>query len=187
METLRAFIAVDIGHEVRNRLTDFQHRLAKSRADVRWVKPRGIHLTLAFLGKLPLEKIQPLKRSLDHALQGMHPFEFDVAGTGTFGRPGNPRVVWSGISECRPLKELQCRTAEALRSAGIVFDDKPFSPHLTLGRVKSPAGVDKLLQLLERDKSVFFGHVHIASVELLQSKLQPSGAEYTVLHKSVLG
>ena len=183
METVRAFIAVNIGDEIRDKLDELQRKLKKVHANVRWVKPRSMHLTLAFLGDLPVEKITPLKTALDEAFQGMESFELEVAGTGFFGRPNRPRVIWAGIADCPPLMELQRKTVEALQVAEVEFDNKPFSPHLTLGRVKSPNQTESLLGKLDEYRDEPLGKTRIDEVKLIQSQLNPSGAEYTQLHR----
>ena len=183
METVRAFIAVDMGGEIQEKLDGLQRKLKKVHADVRWVKPRSMHLTLAFLGDLPVEKITPLKTALDEAFPGIKPFELEVAGSGFFGQPSHTRVIWAGISNCPALMELQRKTVEVLQIAEVEFDNKPFSPHLTLGRIKSPNHTASLLGKLEKAKTEEFGRTCIDSVELIQSKLKPHGAEYTTLHR----
>lgn len=183
METIRAFIAVDIGDGIRAQLDELQRKLKKVHANVRWVKPRNIHLTLAFLGELPVEKTQPLKTALADALRDTGAFELKALGTGYFGRPNHPRVIWAGTVDSPPLKELQRKTVEALRATGIGFDSKPFSPHLTLGRVKTPNHTESLLGKIEKYKERELGSTRIASVELIESKLTPAGAEYSILHQ----
>lgn len=183
METMRAFIAVDIGDEIRSKLDDLQRKLKKVHADVRWVKPRNIHLTLAFLGDIPVEKTNPLTAALDATFTDMHSFELHATGTGSFGNPRHPRVIWAGLADCPELMDLHRRTIEALKAAEIEFDNKPFSPHLTLGRVKAPDHTESLLGKLEKHKDTELGEAVIDRVELIQSTLAPRGAEYTTLHR----
>lgn len=184
METVRAFIAVDIGDEIRGKLDELQRKLKKVHADVRWVKPRRIHLTLAFLGNVAVEKLDPLKSTLDHSCQGLGAFEVEVAGTGTFGHPKHPRVVWTGIADCPPLLNLQRKVVDALLRAEVEFDNKPFAPHLTLGRVKSyDKHIESLLGKLEKVKGTSFGKVRVSEVELIKSELTPHGSEYEILHR----
>ncbi len=183
METVRAFIAVDIGDEIRAKLDELQRKIKKVHANVRWIKPPNIHLTLAFLGDVPLEKIEPLKAALDQALAGQTSFDLEAAGTGFFGKPNRPRVIWAGLSDCPPLMELRRKTVKALPALEIEFDNKPFSPHLTLGRVKAPNHTESLLGKIEKYKEAQLGHTRVAAVELIQSELKPHGAEYAVLHR----
>jgi len=186
METIRAFIAVDIGEEIRTALGKVQRILQRAHADVKWVKPENIHLTLAFLGNVSIDKIRPLETALDLACQSQAPFSIHVAGTETFGKPRHPRIIWAGITESPALAELQQQTVEALHSVDIEFDARPFSPHLTLGRVKSPKHITALLDALEPEKDSAFGSVEIAEALLIKSALKPAGAKYTVLHRVAL-
>jgi 2'-5' RNA ligase len=180
--TIRAFIAADIGEEIRARLDELQRRLKKVHADVRWVKPKNIHLTLAFLGALPIDKIQSLKAALDHALQACGTFDLEACGVGFFGSPRHPRVIWAGVADSPPLMALQLKTMEALQFSGIECDTKPFAPHLTLGRVKAPNHTESLLGKLEKYKEAGLGRTQIASIELIKSQPTPHGANYSVLH-----
>lgn len=182
MKTARAFIAVDIGGEIREKLDGLQRKLKKVHANVRWVKPRNMHLTLAFLGDVPIQKLPSLKNALDEVFQGLDPFELDVAGTGFFGRPNRPTVIWAGITDCPPLMALQRKTVEALQAAEVEFDNKPFSPHLTLGRIKEANPTESLLGKLDKYRNEPLGQARIDTVHLIQSRLKPDGAEYTVLH-----
>lgn len=187
METVRAFIAVDIGDEIRNQLDALQRRLKKVHSNVRWTQPKSLHLTLVFLGDIPTEELDPLTSAIDRVCRDVKVFELKAGSTGTFGKPRHPRVIWAGIADCPPLMSLQQRIGEALLEAEITFDRKPFSPHLTLGRVKSvdphtPALLDKL----EKYAETAFGRALVSGVELMKSELTPRGAEYTVLHRAPL-
>jgi 2'-5' RNA ligase len=186
METVRAFIAVDIGDAVRGELEKLQRRLRGAHADVKWVKPENIHLTLDFLGHVDIDKIRPLEAAMAQAVQRLEKFSIAVSGTGTFGKPRRPRVVWAGIADCPPLLELQRKTTEALQAAEVGFDDKPFSPHLTLGRVKSPKHMAELLDGLEKERDTALGCADLAEVLLIKSEPGPGGAKYTVLHRVAL-
>lgn len=186
METARCFIAVDIDPPVRRQLANLQRRLQRAHADVKWVQPENIHLTLFFLGNMPIDNIRPLEAALDKNLQGHERFPLNIAGTGSFGKPRHPRVLWAGIDKSPALMELQHKTLAALQEANIAFDEKPFSPHLTLGRVKSPKHAAGLIEALEQEKETVFGGLEVSEVLLFKSVLTPAGAEYSVLHRTAL-
>lgn len=187
MDLIRAFIAVDIGDDIRDRLDELQRKLKKVHANVRWVKPRNIHLTLVFLGDVTVEQVDLIRQELDLACRDRVAFDLAAAGTGFFGKRKYPRVIWAGVADCPPLATLQNRIAQELHATGIEFDNKPFSPHLTLGRVK---GIDQhtepLLEKIEKYNMTELGSVHIDRVELIQSTLTPHGAEYEILHRVML-
>ena len=187
METVRAFIAVDIGEEIRGRLDDLQRKLKKVHANVRWVKPGNIHLTLVFLGAVPAGDIGRIGQELDRACCGQAPFELQAFGTGFFGKRKYPRVIWTGAADSPPLAGLQSRIVQALHAAGVGFDNKPFSPHLTLGRFKgTDRHTEPLLEKIAKYSETGLGSVHVDRVELIQSTLTPHGAAYEVLHRSFL-
>jgi len=187
METIRAFISVDIGDEIRGRLDELQRKLKKIHANVRWANPGNMHLTLVFLGDMETDRMNEVKKILDHAVGERSSFELVATGTGYFGKPDSPRVVWVGLADCPALQALQRRIAQELADAEIGFDNKPFSPHLTLGRIK---GIDRhtgpLLERIERYGKTAFGNTTIDRVELIRSVLTPRGAEYSVLHSALL-
>ena len=186
METIRAFIAVDLGEELRSVLGGLQRSLQRAHADVKWVKPQNIHLTLAFLGNVSIDSIRPLEAAMDRTCRGADAFTLKISGTGTFGKPKHPRIIWAGIEESPALMTLHAKSVEALQAVGIEYDTRPFSPHLTLGRVKSPKHIAALLDELEREKDAAFGSVEIAEARLIKSELKPYGAKYTVLHQTAL-
>ncbi|HSR88364.1 MAG TPA: RNA 2',3'-cyclic phosphodiesterase, partial [Pontiella sp.] len=185
METARSFIALDIGDEIRERLDELQRKLKKLHANVRWIRPKDIHLTLAFLGDVPVDKIDLIKAAMGLAGEKTARFEVAAAGIGTFGRPGHPRVIWAGVPACPALTLLQRQLVAALLAAEIDVDRKPFSPHLTLGRVK---GIDRhtasMLEKIEKYAETPIGRTRIDHIGLIRSDLTSRGADYTVLHRS---
>ena len=187
METARAFIAVDIGDEIRGRLDALQRTLKKVHSNVRWTQPKNMHLTLAFLGDVPIAELDRVTSVFDRACRGVEAFKLKANGIGTFGKPHHPRVIWAGLAACPALTALQLQVGEALLAAEIVFDPKPFSPHLTLGRVKSiDRHTQPLLGTLEKYAEMAFGSVLVSGVELMKSELMPHGVKYAVLHRTAL-
>ena len=142
-----------------------------------------MHLTLAFLGEVEEDRIEPIKTALDQALQARAPFELKVHGTGTFGHSRHPRVIWAGIEPCPALLEAQQKIIDALRTENSAFDEKPFSPHLTLGRVKSAAHLPSLMQKLEKAAEIELGGTTITEILLFQSERTARGTEHAVLHR----
>lgn len=186
MESVRAFVSIDMESEIRARLGKLQKKLKTANADIRWVKPENMHLTLAFLGNIPVSTLLPLEIALQETLQSQEPFTLTIQGTGVFGRRSRPSVVWAGVQENSALMELQQKVATALGRAEIPFDNKRFRPHLTLGRFKSLNHLDDLFQILEKEKDSRFGTFTVDSVQMIKSELKPGGAEYTVLNKTAL-
>jgi RNA 2',3'-cyclic 3'-phosphodiesterase len=183
---VRAFIAVEIPDEVRRQLARVQAEIRATRAHVGWVQAPNLHISLAFLGNITWAQAEALGPALDEAAAPLAPFSCEVANLGTFGGPRSPRVIWAGLRGAGPLCDLQKRVAEAVRAQGIELEDREFSPHLTLGRVRSSRGREALVLAVESVGDVVFGRVEVAGIVLMQSVLKPAGPEYTPLRRSPL-
>jgi 2'-5' RNA ligase len=183
MDEVRTFIAIDPGDIIRNRLIKLQEKLRPAHADIRWTRPEGLHLTLAFLGNLSMNQIRTLTGKLDFHLKQQSVFNLISSGVGTFGHRNNPRILWAGISESKALQTVQYQTVTAIDDAGIEYSAPPFSPHLTIGRVKSKKRITELLRLIEENQHVRIGQTEVRSIEVIKSTLTPSGAEYSTMHR----
>jgi 2'-5' RNA ligase len=179
---IRCFVALNLSPEVKAHLAELQAQLKQAKADVSWVKPENIHLTLKFLGEVEEERIPAIKCAIQEGLEGEGRLLLTLAGLGTFPHPRSPRVIWVGIEgEKERLSHLQERMEQAMEKVGFPREGRPFSPHLTLGRVRSARGLSDLLDLLGRQAGSGFGTIEAQSIELMQSQLHPAGAIYSIL------
>jgi 2'-5' RNA ligase len=184
---IRAFIALEINEDVRRSLGALQAELKESGAQVSWVRPENIHLTLVFLGNVFEALVGPLSRRLDAIAAEISGFSLQVSGTGTFGSKRHPRVVWAGIEGVPPeLEELHGKVAAAVRELDVPLENRPFRAHLTLGRVRSSRNVDALTSAVTSAKNTRHGAVDVRRVLLMRSRLDPQGAQYSILHESAL-
>ena len=182
MENLRIFIAVELPQDVKNNLLALQDEMKKTGADVKWVKPEDMHLTLVFLGSTPPEKIPAVGENLKKILSGFRPFDIELEGTGSFPESGKPRVIWAGVSGgSEDLARLQKGVEDVTRELGFAGDDRGFTPHLTLGRVRGPGKLEALQAVLEKRKTAKFGTVRITSVEIIKSEPGPEGPVYKLI------
>ena len=192
MTTLRAFIAVDLSPEIRTGIEALVARLRRMPGQecMRFVSASGIHLTLKFLGDIPADLGDRLQEALERAAAARPAFSARVRGAGCFPDHGRPRVIWVGLEEPRgELTALQRGIDAECVALGLLAEDRPFSPHLTLGRVRREAGVEAasfVRSVLEREQAVDLGEMTVDSVHLYRSDLRPSGAEYRRLHSAVL-
>jgi len=184
---VRSFIAVGISEEVRGEITLVQNRLKKTGAHVSWVRPENIHLSLQFLGDLARDRIEAVSRVVNTAAGSVQVFHLVVRGIGSFGRGGSPRVIWAGTEHCPELGILHSHVQKGLADVGIKTEERTFRPHLTVGRVRSSRGRQDLIAALKPFESTLFGECEIDRIKLVQSKLRPSGPEYTSLHSAPLG
>jgi 2'-5' RNA ligase len=179
---MRTFIAIDLGSEIKERLSLLIENLNKLSQNVRWVNHEGMHLTLKFLGEIDPERVRPVENVLKDITEQYHPFPLRLKGTGWFP-PGkkNPRVFWVGIETETSLLSLQSQLENSLEKLGFPKEERDFHPHLTLGRVKMPSGLHQILSELEKQKETHYGEMTVCKVTFYQSMLKPSGAEYKVL------
>jgi len=185
---VRSFIAIEIPEDVKAGMGEIQSKLRKSGADVGWVRPGGIHLTLKFLGEVEPSKLDDIKAALKEAVAGAGPIGLEVRGAGVFPNAKAPRVVWLGLTGgLDKLLTLQENIEAACERAGFRRDDRPFRPHLTLGRVKSPGGRAALMRAVAELEGAEAGSFTATSVSLMKSELKPNGAVYTELAGINLG
>lgn len=187
MADIRSFIAVVVDEGIIARLAALQGELRHTDAPVAWVRPEGMHLTLKFLGDVPEARIPDIGEALRAVAGNWEPFRISVEGTGAFPNLRRPRVVWADVREGREtLIELAGAVDAALTGLGFPPEDRPFSPHLTLGRVKVPGRLEALTAQVESHAQDYFGEMTVGEVILFQSELSPKGAKYTSLQRSAL-
>ena len=188
MDKIRVFIAVPIPDEVKKVVGEVEDELSQAGADVKWVVPGNVHITLKFLGNILVDSVDVLVRPLADGLRGERSFEVTLAGTGTFphGRRA-PRVVWIGMEDGKErLAEIAGSVEETCFRLGYEKEDRPFRPHLTIGRVRR--GSCNLARLSEHVEKVEFKplKMKVNRVNLVRSKLSPRGPAYTVLESFTL-
>jgi 2'-5' RNA ligase len=184
---MRLFIAIPLPDEVRDRVAAVQERLKKVPADVAWVRSEKFHLTLKFLGEVPDEKVAPVADVLSAAVRKFAPFAASLHGLGAFPAMCSPRVVWVGIRDGRqPLAELAEAVDGALQAVGFVREQRPYSAHLTLGRVRSSGNLDALVKRLALLKDLPFGDFTVDHIDIIRSIMHPQGSEYQSLAPGIL-
>jgi RNA 2',3'-cyclic 3'-phosphodiesterase len=175
---LRCFIAVGIPGPLKEAVAGAIEALKKCGADVRWVAAENVHLTLKFLGETGESMVVRISDALSERLSSYSPFCINISGVGCFPDIRRPRVIWVGIEESPALKKLAGEVESLLADFGYPADDRAFSPHLTIGRVRSPKGIRGMMKDLEKLAAYSFGAMEIESVSLMKSELRPAGAEY---------
>lgn len=187
MEQVRSFVAIELTDHIKEELCQVQASL-KSRAIsdlVRWVRREGMHITLKFLGDVPVDKIGEISVSLRQASEGIGHFGLSFAGLGCFPSARRPNVVWVGIlGDTNTLAVLQQRIDYNLAALGFPPEKRKFTPHLTLGRVGGRVGPkerDRLGGLIETESLETLGEMEVHEVSLMRSVLSPTGAKYSRL------
>ena len=187
----RTFIAVRFSDEVISALDDLQARLKSavgSRAKVKWVQPRNIHLTLQFLGDVDVAVLEEMAGFFKEAFSDNPPFEVKLSGLGAFPSPKKPRVVWVGIpAGAGELKAVSDAVHKVTQAFGFEGEKRPFKPHVTLGRIRDPRKSAGISEGLEKMGVAEVGSCQIDVVHLVASELRPTGPVYTTLDSFHLG
>lgn len=188
MSRIRTFIAVDLDKAVRNRTVALQETLKESGTEVKWVEPENLHVSLLFLGEVGDREIVDVCRIVAETAQLHLSFTMNVETAGCFPNPRRPRVLWVGVGEG---KQVLCAIHDDLETAlldlGFRREERKYSPHITLGRVKSDRPADSLTSALAQQAGWRGGEIHVAELVVMGSKLTPTGPEYTVLSRAKLG
>jgi RNA 2',3'-cyclic 3'-phosphodiesterase len=187
---MRLFTAIELGDGVRSHaavlLDELRVRARRFApgAKVTWVAPERMHLTLRFIGEMNDTESAAILGALRSPI-GMPAFTVRWEGLGSFPARGAPRVLWIGVAEGRDaLIEAERSVSARLESVGIPREDRPYSPHLTLARVREPAGL-KAAPLFEGLDSRL-GKTHVGAITLFQSQLSPKGPTYVMLQQTSL-
>jgi 2'-5' RNA ligase len=184
---MRTFVAIDLEPGLKRALEDLVRTLKRTGADVRWVDGRGMHLTLKFLGEIDEAAVPAVGQAVKTATSGRGRFPLVLRGTGAFPPGKSPRVLWVGVAEEPALMDLQKAVEARLEAEGYPREERPFHPHLTLGRVKGPSRLREALVELGRYEGTVFGEMTAGKVALIESRLGPRGAEYRVVAEFELG
>jgi 2'-5' RNA ligase len=191
-EKLRLFIAIPIPEPVWDEIIRIQLELQPlvPRAAARWTRPDQFHLTLRFLGDVPVAGLEKLKESVNAVCRSAQPLQLRATGIGFFPSPHSPRVVWVGIDDqAGLLVDLQKRIEAAVRPFAAEPGAERFAGHATLGRLKNlkPPDARKLAAHAQLVKDRTFGEWTTQEIEIIRSKLSPARARHTLLVAFRLG
>jgi 2'-5' RNA ligase len=185
-QQIRSFIAIELPEEVKSGLRRLQAELKlPQHSFVKCVAPDGIHLTLKFLGNISPQKVAEITGVMEQASQAISPFQLQITELGAFPNMRQPRVLWVGIKgELDKLKAWQKRIDNGLVPLGFAKESRPFTPHLTLARVRdncSPEDRRSLGELVMKTPLEVDYALPVNSLNLMKSQLLPGGAVYSRL------
>ncbi|MEF8874032.1 MAG: RNA 2',3'-cyclic phosphodiesterase [Candidatus Thermoplasmatota archaeon] len=191
--TFRGFISIDV--EPTDKIHEFMDELERTRAPLNMVNPNHLHMTVKFLGDTEEEQTEDIIEKTEFALEDFDPFKLEVSGTGAFPHLGFMKVVWMG-SEAAPdaphagatededipfMTDMAHRVEEELVPLGFERDDREFSPHITVARVKGGKNKEKLREVIEKYEDEHFTTFEVKGLTLKKSILKKSGPEYHTL------
>jgi RNA 2',3'-cyclic 3'-phosphodiesterase len=188
-KTLRTFAAVEITRAIRARAGELIAALAGTAADVKWVEPHNLHLTLKFLGDVHERDISEVCKALARGAAEAEPFELEVRGAGAFPHAARPRTVWLGTTVgAETMVTLHDRVETELAELGYREEHRRFQAHLTIGRVRGAGpGITELGKRLQEHGDFLAGRMTVDKVTLFASTLTPDGPIYEVLGTASLG
>lgn len=181
----RTFLALELPEVVKRALRRKIDHLGRVMPGVRWADPDGLHLTLAFLGELDDERLAAATQSASEVAAAHAPFTLRLAGLGTFGSARSPRVIWVGVEgEKASLLKVQSALADDLEARGFPREERAFSPHLTLARLKKPLSDDALTALARAQREPAANVTwHADAISVMKSELLRPAARYTALSR----
>jgi RNA 2',3'-cyclic 3'-phosphodiesterase len=177
---VRLFIAIEIPEHIRASFASLLKEFRAIAPQVKWVRAENLHVTLKFLGETESMKLGALQNVLS-AVRSPEPVNLEFRGLGFFPNEKRPRVFWAGMEASANLKSLAADIDQVAHRIGFPLEERPFTPHLTLARFSLPGIPPKLLQVMKEKSSQPFGSLRAGEFHLIESKLKPSGAEYTTV------
>lgn len=184
---IRAFIAVEIDSEIKKRLSEYINKLKMTGADVKWVVPENIHLTLIFLGYIEEDILPGLNRIIGDLASNLESFNIRIENIGAFPNLKRPRVVYVCVTDKGSnLLKLYENLNKGVGELGIKEESRKYVGHITLGRIKTQKNISKLTIALKTETRCFFGSDKVNSLTLMQSKLTPKGPIYSKLNNFFL-
>ena len=184
----RAFIAIQLSDELKRHISELQAELKRSIPEmltISWIRPEAMHLTLRFLGDIEESQVETITDILQLGSAPLRPFCLEARGIGGFPTSARARVLWVGLSGdedgMSALRNLQTTIEEEVVAMGFLREDRPFTPHLTLARIKDGRASGPIRRLLMNESEWRVGEFHAGSVSLIKSEPRPTGSVYTSL------
>jgi len=177
---MRLFVAIEIPSSIRTTFAASLKEMREIAPHAKWVRPENLHVTLKFLGHTDAGNLEKIGHSL-HAVRSAQPVTLEFKGLGFFPNEKRARVLWAGTQSSANLRPLAEDIDRAMNRLGFPLEKRPFTPHLTLARFNSPGLPPKIGEGVQRRVAYIFGALTADTFHLIESKLKPTGAEYTTV------
>jgi RNA 2',3'-cyclic 3'-phosphodiesterase len=180
---VRVFVAVPLPASLKTKLISLQQEFRLLQLEAAWVREAGFHITLKFLGEIDSRLIEPIVSCMTAVAQLFPPFMLSLTGVGVFPQASSPRVMCVGVQDVTgALRQMQQTLDAQLTQVGFAADARPFTPHLTLARLKRVPRQAEFLVALKAHRETDLGQLEVDHMELIESQLHPSGARYTMIN-----
>ena len=177
MSQIRAFLAIDLDDDLKPKINKIIREFKQIDANIKYVDLQNLHFTLKFFGDIDTEGIDLISEKIENVIKDFDSFTIKIKGCGAFPNKNRIKVIWVGLDEDEILKDLHDKLDKEFNSIGFDLDRK-FSSHLTIGRMKSAKGKDKVKNTIETYNNIDIGTMEVNLITLKKSTLTPSGPIY---------
>ncbi len=179
MSLVRSFLAIPLPQQLQKAISAIQRHLQAQITGARWVRPENLHLTLHFFGETEQETLEKIRVSMLSVRQHQRPFLVEVKGLGVFPNRHRPCIIWLDLEPKDQLRQLHRDCSGLLHQAGVATESRPYSPHLTIGRLRQQKS--GLTDLFSSVGKTLVGRLPVDKLVLFESRLHPGGAEHIPL------
>ena len=185
---MRLFVAVNFPARLRQKIARLCRPLHEAGVPGRWTEPDQVHLTFKFIGEVSAVEVTPISEALEEVAGRFRPFELRFGPIGAFPSPRRPRVVWLGVELTPELRFIKDDLEQRLAELGIAREERPYQPHIKLGRAPREAEAGEFRRLEEVARSLRVTDTYrVTHIDLMRSQLGATGAEHTRLVAARLG
>lgn len=186
-DMIRAFIAVNFNPKIQRSIKYMQNHLRKTNCDIKWVQPENIHITLKFFGNIETKQTDAIKQMLANHYQRTKPFKIELTQLGAFPNVNLPRILWIGLRDNKQrLNQIAISLQKALTKIGFEGNQKSFSPHITIGRIRSLKNTELLSESISKYQVPRGLTQIITTIILYKSTLTSVGPNYESLYHVTL-
>ena len=176
-ETVRSFLAIELAEDLVPKILDVQKEFKKTNANIKYVPSQNMHFTLKFFGNIDLDMVEDISMAVEKVIKNYSSFELNIKTCGCFPNMKVIKVLWLGLDEGSPIKDLQKDLDKEFRKLGFK-KEKNFISHLTIGRVKSPKNKQEIRKTIEKLEDIEIGQMTVSKICLKKSTLTPQGPIY---------
>ena len=176
-ETIRSFLAIELDEELVPKIMDVQKEFKKTNANIKYVPSQNMHFTLKFFGNIDLDMVEDIGKAVEKTIKNYSSFDLNIKKCGCFPNKKVIKVLWLGLEEGSPIKNLQKDLDKEFKKLGFK-KEKNFISHLTIGRVKSPKNKNEIRDTIENLEDIEIGQMTVSKICLKKSTLTPQGPIY---------
>ena len=176
-ETVRSFLAIEVDNDLIPQITDVQKEFKKTNANIKYVPSENMHFTLKFFGNIDLDMVEDISVAVLKVIKDYSSFDLNIKKCGCFPNKNVIKVLWLGLDEGSPIKDLQRDLDKEFKKLGFK-KERNFISHLTIGRVKSPKGKKEIRNAIEKLENIEIGQMTVSKICLKKSTLTPQGPIY---------